>query len=109
MFTLSSLQSEVKHCVIVESFQLWFKQPLITPLADYRNNSIENADFFELYFSTHTVSGMLQQTQHPASLSLFSFIQRLIVGHVSQIRFYIPVENQVSVAYQVMGEQVVQL
>ena len=74
MFTLSSLQSEVKHCVIVESFQLWFKQPLITPLADYRNNSIENADFFALNFSTHKESGMLHQAQHPASLSVFSFV-----------------------------------
>ena len=109
MFTLSSLQSEVKHCVIVESFQLWFKQPLITPLADYRNNSIENADFFELYFSTHTVSGMLQQTQHPASLSLFSFIQWPIVGHISQVHLYITVEDQVGVAHRVMGEQVIQL
>jgi hypothetical protein len=52
---------------------------------------------------------MLHHIPHPASLSVFSFIQRPIVGHVSQIHLYVTIEDQVGIAYRVMVEQVVQL
>ena len=110
MFTLSSLQSEVKYRIIAERFQLWCKQPLTTPLADYRNNPIENAGFFALYFSTHKGKCVvLHKGTIPRIFKLFSFIQWPIVGHISQILLYITIENQVGVAHRVMGEQVIQL
>ena len=80
---------------------------LVLPDSFEPAKTFENTRFFELNFSTHTVSGMLQQTQHPASNSGFSFIQCPIVGHISQIRLHITIEDQIGIAYRVMGEQIV--
>ena len=55
--------------------------------------AIENFHFLMLYFSTQRESGMLHQTQHPAPLSVFSFIQRSIVGHIPQMLHDIAVED----------------
>ena len=70
---------------------------------------VENTGFFALYFSIKKRSEMLQQIQHPALISVLSFVQWPIVGHISQIRLYITIENRVGVAHRVMDEQVVQL
>lgn len=70
---------------------------------------LENTGFFALYFSMHMGRGVvLHISTVPRLFYLFSFIQWPIVGHVSQIRLHIAVEEQISVAHQVMGEQVFQ-
>ena len=71
---------------------------------------LENAGFFALYFSTDKERGVvLHIGTAPRLFQLFSFIQWPIVGHISQVRLHIAVEDQVSIANRVMVEQVVQL
>ena len=76
-------------------------------LLDSITELVENTGFVALYFSTQRESGMLHQTQHPAPLSVFSFIQRAIVGHVPQILYDIAVEDQIGVTHGIVGNQVV--
>lgn len=71
---------------------------------------LENTGFFRPYFSTRKRRGVvLHIGTTPRLFKLFSFIQRPIVGHVSQVRLYIAVEDQIGVANRIMVEQVVQL
>ena len=83
---------------------------LVLPNSSTSSKTIENTRFFALFFSTHKGKGVMLHIGTTSRLfKLFSFIQWPIVGHISQIRFYIAVEDQIGVAHRVMGEQVVQL